>query len=248
VGTITENRNGSYNIPVSFTVTNSSTTTAQASWNDYIFLSSNGLFDSSSTILGWFPRSTALAGGSSYTVNQTYTTSVIAPGSYIVFMKADGSSVTSNGSVVESNNNNNASSGVAVTLPPYPDLSIGSPSVGTITKNANGTYNIPVSFTVTNLGATTAQSSWSDFGYLSSNGALDASSTAIGSTLRASALAPSGSYTVSLTYVVSGFTAGTYTLFLKTDGLGGSSAGGPGLVAESNETNNATSGISVTLP
>jgi hypothetical protein len=90
--------------------------------------------------------------------------------------------------------------------------------------------------------------SWNDFGYLSRNGLLDSSSTALGSTARNTALAGSANYVVSQTYVVSGFTAGTYTLFLKADGLGGALGAGNGVVVESDETNNAAAGISVTLP
>lgn len=242
VGTITENQNGSFDIPVSFTVTNLGSTTAQPSWNDFVHLSRNGLFDSSSTVLGWVPRSAPLAGGASYTVNQTFRTSGITPGSYTLFFKADGPSSTSNGYVKESDETNNTSVGMPITLPTYPDLAISNPSVGAITKNANGTYNIPVTFTITNIGQTTAQPSWNDYGFLSRNGLLDSSSTIIGYMPRSTALAPSASYTVSQTYNVSGFTAGTYTLFLKADGSGN------GSLVEADETNNATSGISVTLP
>ncbi len=245
VGTIAENQNGSYNIPVTFTVTNLTGSPAKPYWSDYGYLSSNGALDATTPFLGSQSHGTQLAAGDSYTVSQTYVTSA-SPGSYTVFMKADGqSNATTTGAVKESDETNNATSGIAVTLPNYPDLAISNPSVGTIVHNQNGSYSIPVAFTVTNLGTTAAQPYWYDYGYLSSNGVLDASSTSIGYASRATPLAAGDSYTVNQTYTVSGFSAGTYTLFLKADGQSNGTTNGS--VKETDESNNATAGIGVTL-
>jgi hypothetical protein len=43
-----------------------------------------------------------------------------------------------------------------------PDLAISNPAAGTISENQNGTFNLPVSFTVTNLGASAAPPPWND--------------------------------------------------------------------------------------
>ena len=249
VGTITENQNGSFNIPVSFKVTNIGVTTALPSWIDYGYLSSNGLLDASSIALTGVLRSTSLAGAANYTLNPTYLTTGISPGSYTLFLKADGHAgalAGDNGVVAETSEANNVAS-FSIVLPTYPDLAISNPVVGTITANGSN-YNIPVTYTVTNVGATASQPNWLDYGYLSRNGVLDASSTPLGLTFRGAALAASGSYNVTQTYVTSGFTAGTYTLFLKTDGQGTGAIMSNGFVVEASESNNVTTGISVTLP
>lgn len=247
-GTIVVNQNGTYNIPTSFTVSNLGTNPALASWSDYGYLSASGVLDSTSTILGSTLRSSQLAGGASYNVNQTHSNITASPGNYTLFLKADGqggTSQASNGLVAEGSETNNAV-GVSITLPNYPDLSITSPTVGTITVNQNGTFNVPVTFTVSNGGASASQPNWFDHTYLSSNGALDAASVSIGFSTRTTALAASGSYNVNQTYTTSGINPGNYTLFIRTDGK--SNATQAGWVTEANEGNNNASGIAVTLP
>jgi YD repeat-containing protein len=248
IGTITENQNGTYNIPVTFTVNNTGASAAQPSWTDFGYLSSNGVLDASSTSIGQNFRSTALAASSNYVVSKTMTTPTsITPGTYTLFFKADGqTSGTAAGVLTEADETNNTASVASMVLPAYPDLVISNPSVGTIVKNANGTYNIPVTYTVTNSGGSPAQPNWNDFGYLSSNGSLDASSASIGSQFRGTALAVNGNYTVTKTFVTAVVSAGNYTVFVKTDAQ--SNATLAGFVVESNESNNATAGLSVTLP
>lgn len=246
VGTITENQNGSFNIPVTFVVNNVGGSAAQPNWNDFGFISSNGSFDASSTSLGSKFRNLALNAGANYTVTQTYVTSGINPGNYTVFFKADAvSTPLSAGFVAEGSDSNNVSTGVAITLPAYPDLVISNPSVGTITKNANNTYNIPVTFTVTNSGGSPAQPGWNDFGYLSSNGQLDASSSAIGSNFRGAVLAVGANYVVTKTFVTAAVSPGNYTVFVKADAVSNPTLAG--FVVESNDSNNATAGLPVTL-
>jgi hypothetical protein len=114
-------------------------------------------------------------------------------------------------------------------------LVISSPAVGTITVNQNGSFNVPVSFTVTNSGGSAAQPNWFDHAYLSSNGVLDAASVSIGSNTRTTALAANGSYNVNQTHVTTGINPGNYTLFLRTDGK--SNPTQAGWVTEGNESN-----------
>lgn len=248
VGTITENQNGTYTIVVNFTVNNTGASTAQPNWNDFVYLSSNGVLDASSVSIGSNFRNTALNASANYAASKTLTTpGTITPGTYSLFVKTDAqTNATSAGFVTEADETNNATSATSVTLPAYPDLVISSPSVGTIVKNANGTYNIPVTYTVTNSGGSPAQPNWNDFGYLSSNGVLDSSSASIGSQFRGTALAVSGNYTVTKTFVTGVVSAGSYTVFVKTDAQSNGTL--DGFVAESSESNNTTSGLSVTLP
>ena len=251
VGTISEAKAGSYSFPVTFTVTNNGASASQPSWNDYCYLSADGTLDASDQVLtGGNARSTSLAGGASYTTTVTCgTTTSTAAGTYTLFVKADGSNngPLAAGVVAESDETNNTAT-TSITLPTKPDLVTSSVSVGTIVHNGNGSYSLPVTFTVTNNGSSAAQPSWNDYCYLSTDGTLDSSDQVLsGGNARSTSLAGGASYTTTVTCGTSTTTAaGTYTLFVKADG----SNNGPlvaGVVAESDETNN-TSTVSVTLP
>ena len=132
-----------------------------------------------------------------------------------------------------------------------PDLAISNVSAGTATANADGSFNIPVTYTVTNAGGTAAPPSWFDMAYLSVDGTLDANDQALsGPNYNRTPLAPGAAYTLTNTYVTSPTTSdGSYTLFVKADGRGGTYGGiimDNGSIAESNEANNVHS-LPVTL-
>jgi hypothetical protein len=151
--------------------------------------------------------------------------------------------------VSETNEVNNVASAV-VQL--NADLAVSNFAVGTITPKAGGGYNIPVTFTVTNLGTATVKASWYDVGYLSANGVLDdADQMLSGYTTRSTDLAGGANYPVSMTLTTTtATTAGTYTLFVKTDGKGALVGGAntdTGKVTELNAINNLAS-ASVVLP
>jgi hypothetical protein len=153
--------------------------------------------------------------------------------------------------VTETSETNNVAS-VAVNL--NADLAISGLTVGTISSISGGGYNIPVTFTVTNVGTSAATATWYDYGYLSTNGVLDNSVKVLGgNNTRTTNLAAGASYVVNTTLTTSAATAaGNYTLFVKTDGgwttgSGPSAITGSGYVTETSETNNVAS-VAVTLP
>ena len=257
LGGIAANANGSWTIAVSFTVTNVGTGSAQPNWFDVGYLSSDSVLDNadqSNNYLNW--RTVALAAGASYNVNASFTTSTsTAPGSYTFFVKTDGrnsytgGTPTNNGVVAEASETNNTAS-LAVTLS-RPDLSVSGLTSGSVVANTNGSFTIPVSFTVTNVGTMAAQPNWFDVGYLSGDGVLDdADQSNTYLMWRTVALGAGASYNVNASFTTSTSTApGSYTFFVKTDGRNSYTGGTPtnnGVLSEASETNN-TASVAVTL-
>jgi hypothetical protein len=259
VGAIAPNHDGSWTIPVTYTVTNIGATAATPPWNDIGYLSIDAVLDNGDQSNGVLlaNTSTTIAAGQSYTRTVSYTTSTTtAIGNYTFFLKTDGSNAgtggtnTDNGQLPESNETNNVAS-ATVTLS-RPDLSIGPLTLGTIVKNQDGSWGIPITYTVTNIGAAASTPPWNDVGYLSTNAVLDNADQSNGVLLaNASATIAAGqSYTRTVTYTTTTTTAaGTYTFFLKTDGSNTGTGGtntDNGQVPESNKSNNVAS-VSVTL-
>jgi RHS repeat-associated protein len=259
IGTIVTNQNGTYTIPVTYTVTNVGTVTAQNNWFDMAYVSADGVLDNADQAS--YPylsnRTTSLAPGASYNVSTSFTTSTaLTPGSYTLFLKADGRNPvyqgscctnTDNGALAEANEVNNVAS-TPITLA-RADLAVSGLSIGTIVTNSNGTYTIPLQYTVTNVGSVTAQSYWHDMFYLSVDGVLDNSDPGTYPYLsyRSTPLAPGASYTITTSFTTGTFTPGNYTLILKADGRnpsyvgGGSSNTDNGYLPEVNEANNLAS-------
>ena len=255
IGTITGNQNGSYNIPVSFTVTNVGAGAAKAGWYDECFLSTDATLNTADNQVGYQVRSTDLAASAFYNVSMTcITPTTTTPGSYTLFAKTDaydlGSFYAGNSVLTESNEGNNVTS-AGVTLPAKADLAITASSVGTITVNGNGSYNIPVSFTVRNVGTgLAAKASWYDACYLSTDATLGTTDDYLGWQIRTTDLAASSEYSVNMTCVTpTTTTAGNYTLFLKADGYyaAGNKYSTFNYLAEPDEANNVVA-ISITLP
>jgi hypothetical protein len=134
-----------------------------------------------------------------------------------------------------------------------PDLVVTNASVGSITRNVNGTYTLSVTFSVQNSGTVTAQPNWYDMAYLSADAVLDnADQQLAGSPRRQRGARAGQSYTATGTFTTVAFTpAGNYTLFIKADGHGPTFGNGtntdPGDLIEANDANNAR-GLSITLP
>jgi hypothetical protein len=258
VGAMTVNQNGSYNIAATFQINNIGSTSANPTWYDRGYLSSDAVLQDADQILGSYnTRSATLSSAASYTASITFTTSASTPaGSTYLIVKADGGNGTGQYAptganyVAEGNEANNAQA-LSITLPVKPDLAVSNASVGAITMNQNGSYSFPISWTVTNNGGATAAPNWYDVGYLSSNATLDNADLYVGALQHTAALAAGASYTASRTYTTATTTAsGTYTLFVKADGRWSGTSGTPtdnGYVAEGNEANNVAS-VSVVLP
>jgi subtilase family serine protease len=202
-------------------VTNQGNSTAQAGWYDYVYLSSNEVWDAQDVSLGNVYRNLSVASGASYTWTNTMTLSQWQPGTYYLILKTD-----RDASLFESNEGNNS---VA-----YP-VNIVAPDLAPVNllclTEAIAGRAVMLVGTVTNQGNGTAVSSWSDYVYLSSNAVWDAQDVYQGSVSRNQSVAVGASYTWTNTVTLSQWQPGTYYLLVKTDN---NSA-----VFESNETNNS---------
>jgi hypothetical protein len=260
IGVVSVNQNGTYSIPVTFQVNNIGNGAAAAPWYDQGYLSSDATLDSSDANLsGYHAQGSVLAAGASYIASATFVTGTTAkPGTYTLFIKADGhgplvgGANTDAGNVVESDETNNTQA-LSITLPARPDLTVAIVNVGPIVKNANGSYTLPVKYTVTNRGGMPAQPNWYDLAYLSTNATLDnADLNLSGYHAQPTALAAGASYSVTTSFTTATTTAaGNYTLFIKADGRGTAVGVGTntdnGFVGEGDETNNVAS-IPISLP
>ena len=253
IGTISANQSGSYNVPVTATVTNQGGSAAKAYWWDECYLSSDASLTTADAAIGSLIRGSDLAAAAQYTFSKTcIVPSTVAAGSYTLFVKTDGydsgGMYSATSVVTETDETNNVAS-TTVELPTKADLSAGSVSVGSITVNGNGSYNIPITVVITNAGGIAAKANWYDYCYLSTDGTLDTTDDYIGFTLRTVDLDPSAQYTFTKTCVTATTTtAGAYTLFAKTDGYNsGAKYSATSLLTEGDETNNVSS-IAITLP
>jgi len=158
-----------------------------------------------------------------------------------------GGTALDGGNVKEADETNNVGSGSVVLA--IPDLTIGEVSIGAVVVHQNGTFTIPVTYTVTNIGTVAAQPGWSERAYLSVDGVLGVDDQVLGGYhYQGQPLAAGASYTRTVEYTATSATApGSYTVFVKTDGhpqaewpYGGTALDG-GNVKEADETNNVGS-------
>ena len=136
-------------------------------------------------------RTTALAGGTSYTVSKSATVPLAAPGSYYLIVNADSANA-----IVEPNETDNTKAVPFQVL--APDL-VASSLVAPPTI-ANGD-RVVLSWTVDNIGSAIASGTWTDKVYLSSDTTWDVADTYVGQVTRTNtSLAAGTSYAVSTTF------------------------------------------------
>ncbi|MEI7902758.1 MAG: CARDB domain-containing protein, partial [bacterium] len=191
------------------TVTNRGNDTALASWSDLVYLSSNAVWDAQDVSLGSVYRNQSVAAGGSYTWTNAMTLSQWQPGTYYLIMKVD----DWYGSAVFESNEGNDTMAFPVTLT-APDLL---PLSLTWTGEAVAGRPLTLVGGVTNQGSGTAEPSWPDFVYLSSNAVWDAQDVYQGYVWRYQSVAAGGSYTWTNTVTLSQWQPGNYYLIVKAD-------------------------------
>ena len=193
------------------------------------YLSTNFTLDSADILIG--SRSVSpLAAGASESASTTVTIPANVPvGSYYLLAQADGANA-----VAETSETNNTRAGSVLRI--GPDLTV-SRLGGPLQVVAGST--ISLTDTTVNLGSMPSTISTSTAFYLSTNLALDASDTLLGTRV-VPPLDPGASSAATTTVVVPAtMPAGTYCIIAKADALNG--------VLESNETNNVSYALIITV-
>ena len=246
-GPVNPSASGSYDVPISWTVQNASSTPTPPfpSWWDKAYLSSTPALGGGAIALGQAYHANGLAAGGSYSSGTVTMTASAAtpPGPYYVIVKTDD---PYNDLAEADEANNTRASAAPVTLAARPDLVVTAVSApgSPVARNADQTWSVPVSWTVRNSTATPTPPapSWWDRVYLSTDATLSAGDVALTHVYHANGLAGSASYgsgTVTVT-VPASVAPGTYHVIVKTDDPYND-------LAEASETNNTRASTSVIL-
>ncbi|MDZ7970800.1 MAG: CARDB domain-containing protein [Nostoc sp. DedSLP03] len=180
-------------VSVSWTVRNQGDVVAGRDWYDSVYLSDDATFDGSDQYITdrWISEQTPLAAGANYNITQNITipTYVKAGNRYLLFITDSSSNYQG-----ETNENNNVKA-----VPIYikaADLVVDNASTSATTAAPGSTLSL--SYTVKNLGESTASQDWYDYIYLSNDAVYDSSDSQLYYRLTSveTPLAVNGTYTV----------------------------------------------------
>lgn len=209
-----------------------------SSFRDTVYLSSDTNLSSSDIAIGSALNSVVLSGGQTYPQQANVSIGNVAPGTYYVLVAADAARNIYEGPANSAFESNNVRASAAITLTaPAVDLTVGSVSMSA--PQYSGTFR-DFSWTVTNVGTSpTLATSWSDYVILSRDSILDPTDTTLGYRTRTGALAGGTNYVATASFFVPVGLTGTYSIFVVTDRNNS--------VVESNNANNTSSPVTVTL-
>jgi Subtilase family/SdrD B-like domain/Cadherin-like/Putative Ig domain/CARDB/Domain of unknown function (DUF4114)/Bacterial pre-peptidase C-terminal domain len=231
------------NINVSWTVKNQGSVTALSDWYDYVYLSTDHVFDINDRQISylWAGNNTPLASNTDYTASENITIpNDVNTGNYYLIFATDKGYYDSNGSQGEIDETNNTLA---------KQISIGAPDL--VVSDASATSSniargqtVSVSWTVANQGISEAPTNWDDYIYLSDDQVFDNNDTFLNryEAQENTPLAASASYTAtqSVTIPTQTTTGDRYLLFV---------ADGSKSQAETNENNNVyAAAITLGLP
>jgi subtilase family serine protease len=223
------------NLLFEWTVSNNGDTEAAVEGYDAVYLSNDGVLDSSDEFIvesytGWFGP---LAGGGSYTITQEITMPTTVLGNFYLLFVADAFDTE-----LETNETNN------VEVVPFeinaPDLVV---SAATSPVSTDLGKSIDVSWTVTNQGTVVAPAAWFDFVFISSDQILDSDDISVSSFWSGdnTPLSAGASYTVTQTITIPGTIIGSQYLLFAADGND--------YQGETNESNNIKAvAINIAVP
>ncbi|MDZ8264642.1 cadherin domain-containing protein [Nostoc sp. ChiQUE01b] len=152
-------------IDVSWTVANSGTGDAVASWTDQVFLREVGKPNAQLISLGSFTYNNGLQAGKDYTRSEQFVLPSTMQGLYEVVVKTNTTNSLYENSVTANNTNSTNPNNLLVSLTPRPDLQV-KEIIAPTTVNAGGT--ISLDFIISNEGTvSTNKPNWQDRVYLS---------------------------------------------------------------------------------
>ncbi len=211
--TIPATATSGWDVPVSWTVTNTGTPTGNVSITDSIYLSYDRVFDpQTDVLLGSVTRGANLSDGGSYNANHDFTLKAGLAGTFYVIVRTN-----ANRFVLEINTTNNifiSARPVMIELAPLTDLVAG---VVTIPENALAGQEITLTYRVTNQGGNTATGRWIDSLYLSPTPTWTYGDPLLGRVAQNRTLTVGSHYEDTLTAPVPGIAPGTYYVVLRTN-------------------------------
>lgn len=202
-------------IEVSWVVTNRGAGLAQPIWRDRLYLSTNATFETADLLLGEFERSTITASGGTYSETNNVFLPGVAPGNYFLIFRADARTNLFESVVT----NNYLSRAINIASPDLVVTALDAPT------NVASQQPVTVTFSVSNVGATTAQPVWYERAFLSTDAVFDGADVAVSATDNATyifpqytALPAGNSYTQQVDLRIPSVPAGDYFLLFQTDG------------------------------
>ena len=233
-------------VPVSWTVANQGSAEADAYWWDYVFVSTDTVFDAQDVQAAYVSSSdlTPVAVDDGYTRSRDVTIPKVTAGDYYLLFYIDRNNAQ--GELSEQNNVG------AVPISIYtPDLAL-TDAVAPDTGVANA--SLEIGWTVTNVGAVAAPADWYDSVYLSADEVVDSADRQLVRVSEASRspLGPGDGYTETRTVTIPGAAGtGAFYLIFCTDRYDyyGPSSTYNNLQGETDEGNNALAlPITLTAP
>jgi uncharacterized repeat protein (TIGR01451 family) len=193
-------------------VTNQGAGSAQGSWVDSVYGSTNSVYDANAVrLLAVRANPAVVPAGSSYAWTNSVTVPQVVGQSYYLFVVVDDPNYGD--FVYETNKINNVSAGLPL-LPEAADLapvSLQVPAVGV----AGGTISLVC--VVTNEGAAGAQGTWDDGIYGSSNATFNGSAVHLGSASLSHNVAAAGSYSWTNSVTIPTTATNAYYFFVVVD-------------------------------
>ncbi len=239
-------------VEVSYTVTNAgglAVPPEQQQWEEYIYLSRDGLLDLNSD--RYMLRRNHVGGlgvGESYTVSETLRAPLDVEGAYYFFVVVDPARGSARGKVFEgAAERNNATASAPPTLfelPPPADL-----QVDTIAFDGSAEAGDPISvqWTVSNHSDNQTSPAWTDSVYLSEDEKWDITDRLIGKKTHTGVLNKDGGYAAELTAVLPPTTPGQYRVIVRPDIFNEVFEGGYRSPGEANNYSTSPDALTVTV-
>ncbi|MDB9444753.1 CARDB domain-containing protein [Anabaena sp. CS-542/02] len=206
-------------VEVDWTVTNQGTLVTQQSWYDYIYLSTDDIWDDSDRSLSsfWAGNNSPLAIGASYSLTGNISIPYdVAAGNYHLLVVTNPDNYYYNRQYETDKTNNTFAVPITINEVDLPDLVI---TAATAPASGNIGSTIEVSWTVKNQGIGAAQRDWYDAIYISDDEIYDYSDTYVSNVYiwEQTPLAADGSYTITSNITLPNTAPGNRYLLFRTD-------------------------------